>query len=357
MQVSIGTGGVAVAVAIVAAVVFATAPPGQPQYAFAEASPVPFSLTEISRITNDDGLNFYGYGGVMGIVTFESDGRAYAVVGLNYDVRVIQLTANADHAAHGSGPGDTAYLTITTHNPVCTALVLDTLGATRFTDIYPSYSADDMVDGVNVTAVIWARDANMTMAALVGQPEVSRVAAYLSVPQNAMSERPTPLAPATDPDADMSGSIRGCSKNVAYDLATHAMASIGWAGAQPGTGPKHLSDTSPAGASGSGDGPETESESLTLDPHPGSRLEGELYFSLEGSFVSVGIWTHDIRATWAFVQENGGLITSVPRDYGDRPLGARSLMGSYLPPELLGSLMLRDEISAINAGGPPILEQ
>ena len=289
--------------------------------------------------------------------TFESDGRAYAVVGLNYDVRVIQLTANADHAAHGSGPGDTAYLTITTHNPVCTALVLDALGATRFTDIYPSYSADDMVDGVNVTAVIWARDANMTMAALVGQPEVSRVAAYLSVPQNAMSERPTPLAPATDPDADMSGSIRGCSKNVAYDLATHAMASIGWAGAQPGTGPKHLSDTSPAGASGSGDGPETESESLTLDPHPGSRLEGELYFSLEGSFVSVGIWTHDIRATWAFVQENGGLITSVPRDYGDRPLGARSLMGSYLPPELLGSLMLRDEISAINAGGPPILEQ
>ena len=315
----------------------------------------------------------YPLGGTRNTATFESDGRAYAVVGLVHDVRVMQLAANADHAAYenivcvstitcsftptanadraayGSGPDDTTvHLAITTHNPVCTALVLDALGATRFTDIYPSYSADDMINGVNITAAVWARDTNMTMAALVGQPEVSRVAAHLPVPQNATSERPAPLALATDPDADMTGSIRGCSKNVAYDLATHAMASIGWAGAEPGTGP--------VGASGLDDGPEIESESLTLDPHPGSRLEGRLYFSLNGSLVSVGIWTHDIRATWAFVQENGGLVTSVPRDYEDRPLGARSLMGSYLPSDLIGPLMLRDEISAINAGGPPILE-
>lgn len=260
-------------------------------------------------------------------------------------------------AAYGSGPDDTTVdLAITSHNPVCTALVLDALGATRFTDIYPSYSADDMINGVNVTAAVWARDTNMTMAALVGQPEVSRVAAYSPVPQNATSERPAPLALATDPDADMRGGIRGCSKNVAHGLATHAMAGIGWAGAEPGTGPRHTPDAGAVGASGSGDGPGTGSESLTLDPNPGSRLEGNLIVSLDGTMAGVDIWTHDIRATWAFVQENGGLVTSVPRDYEDRPLGAISLMGSYLPLDLLGSFMLRDEISAINAGGPPILE-
>ena len=91
MQVSIGTGGVAVAVAIVAAVVFATAPPGLPQYAFAEASPVPFSLTEISRITDDDGLYFHTNGGVRGIVTFESDGHAYAAVTSLRNVQVLDL--------------------------------------------------------------------------------------------------------------------------------------------------------------------------------------------------------------------------------------------------------------------------
>ena len=314
----------------------------------------PNHIVPAGRIAYDDSLRL---GGARNIATFESDGHAYAVVGLVHDVRVIQLTANADRAAYGSGPDDTAYLTITTHNPVCTALVLDAIGATRFTDIYPSYSAGDMVDGVNVTAVVWARDANMTMAALVGQPEVSRVAAYLSVPQNATSERLAPLALATDPDADMRGGTRPCSKNVAYDLATHAMAGIGWAGAEPGTGPRHTPDAGAAGASGSGDGPGTGSESLTLDPNPGSRLKGNLEVSLDGTMAGVDIWTHDIRAIWAFVQENGGLVTSVPRDYEDRPLGARNLMGSYLPLDLLGSFMLRDEISAINAGGPPILEQ
>ena len=193
-----------------------------------------------------------------------------------------------------------------------------------------------MINGVNITAIIWARDTNMAMAALVGQPEVSRVAAYSSVPQNDTSERLALLARAADPDADMSGIIRGCSKNVAYDFATYAMASIGWAGAQPGTGPRHLPNGGPTGASGSDDGLETGSESLTVDPHPGSRWEGRVYLSLNGNLVSVGIWTHDIRDTWAFVQESGGLVTSVPRDHEDWPPGAARLMGAYVPPDLLG---------------------
>ena len=47
----------------------------------------------------------------------------------------------APKVAYGSGPDDTIVdLAITSHNPVCTALVLDALGAARFTDIRPSYA-------------------------------------------------------------------------------------------------------------------------------------------------------------------------------------------------------------------------
>ena len=96
------------AAAIVAAVVLVTTLAGPPQYAFAEMAPTPINLTMAGRISDDDGLNLYA---INDIATFESAGRAYAVIISGGGVQVLDLTDPHNivpAGLHPSGGGDIA---------------------------------------------------------------------------------------------------------------------------------------------------------------------------------------------------------------------------------------------------------
>ena len=90
MLVSVGTYVVAVAtVSIAVTTVFAAAPSGLPQHAFADAAPSPINLGAVGNITDNDHLYLYD---TSGIGTFESAGRAYVAVVSGEGVQVLDLT-------------------------------------------------------------------------------------------------------------------------------------------------------------------------------------------------------------------------------------------------------------------------
>ena len=110
--------------------------------------------------------------------------------------------------AHGSEP-DPINLVITTHNPACTAAHLDYLGAVRLTDVKPwirhgasGYTHNEIANGVNVTAIIWERDSNITIRSVLERPEVSGVAAYSRVTPNS-TEAVALLAKYDNPDVKL----------------------------------------------------------------------------------------------------------------------------------------------------------
>ena len=116
--------------------------------------------------------------------------------------------------AHGSDVNNTtAHLVITTHNPSCTAVHLDRLGVVRLTGVQPTvrdgvfgYSADEFRNGINVTAVVWAHEANQTVSNMLGRFEVRSVAVYSPAVSNATrSDQPVLLASHTNTYTDTLG--------------------------------------------------------------------------------------------------------------------------------------------------------
>ena len=117
-------------------------------------------------------------------------------------------------AAYGSEVNNTTvHLVITTHNPSCTAVHLDRLGAARLTDVQPTvrdgvfgYGADEFREGINVTAAVWTHEANKTASNMLERLEVRGVAAYLPAASNTtLPEQPVLLASHIDAYTDSLG--------------------------------------------------------------------------------------------------------------------------------------------------------
>ena len=114
------------------------------------------------------------------------------------------LEHHADKSAYGSSLGaapdhTVVELVVTTHYPPCTALFLNHINVTRLTAVRPhwswdtglvGYSDEEYERGINVTAIVWPRDANETMSAIAERPEVLGVAAYPHDAQNAAGTLP-----------------------------------------------------------------------------------------------------------------------------------------------------------------------
>ena len=325
----------------------------------------PYNIVPAGHIY-DDGSRYLSP--ISGIDIFESANRTYAVTALFAAVQVVQLTADAaDRAAHGNGQGSaTVSLSITTHNPACTAVHLDYLGTTRLTDVRPwyrngtlGYTHDEIVNGVNIIAVIWAHDSNMTIPSILERPEVSSVATYSYIAPNS-TETPALLAQANNtgviwPDMGLPtkcGTLRPHMILLVMDV-------VGWGGAEPGTGPRGamsangtepgsdgpagqgLTDDKSGGPAAAGPAP------LTLDNLVGERVDPESGLVYIGDMIGVKISAYNTTVVWEYLKENGALVTNV----------SLVRVESFVPPSLLGPLSFRDDVYNIVELVVDVLEQ
>ena len=249
--------------------------------------------------------------------------------------------------AHGS-ESEPINLIITTHNPACTAVHLDYLGAVRLTDVKPwlrysvlGYTHTEITNGVNVTAVVWARDSNMTIQSVLERPEVSGVAAYSYIAPNS-NEAPTLLARYDNLDVirpDM-GLPTSCGMMHGHMLLS-AMDDVGWDGAGPGAMPadrKEVDHTGPCG-------PATAEPPLTLDAIPATRINPESGTVYAGDLMGVEIYTSNNTSVWAYLKGNGALVT------GAGP----GMVSGFVPSLVLWPLSMRDDVSWMRATEMPVL--
>ena len=252
---------------------------------------------------------------------------------------------------HGIEPDPTSIsLVVTTHNPACTAVHLDHLGIVRLTDVRPwyrdgsfGYTSNDIIDGVNVTAAVWARDSNTAIPAILERPEVSSVSTYSRVAPNS-TEAPTPLAEYDNPDVirpDMGHPTR-CGLATNHMLLV-MMDGIGWGGAGPDAAPAdrkevdHVSPGMPA---------TPEPIPLTLDTAYTTRVDTKSGTVYVGDLMGVEIWTSNHTAVWAHLKGNGALVTGA----------APGVVAGYIPPSMLWSIIIRDDVSGIRESKLPAQE-
>ena len=214
-------------------------------------------------------------------------------------------------------------LTITSHNPPCTAALLDHLGVARLTDVQQlridrvkTYSAAELVRGINITAVVWPSEVNKTMTELVERPEVRSVVAHTYTTQNTTSAKQSALlAQAINPNVktweDTPGKTR-CDI-MSQDLINMIMDDAGWGGVSgPNPAPTPTPSPNPAGDS------ELASETLTLDTCPPTEhyVDPETRIYHCGDLIKVLVWTYNTTDTWRFLQENGALVLSAGDEDG-----------------------------------------
>lgn len=241
-------------------------------------------------------------------------------------------------------------LVITTHNPACTAAFLNHIDVTRLTDVRPhfrdgvrGYSADEYESGINVTAIIWPHQTNETVAAVVERTEVSRVAAYLHIVNatspalNATSpEQRQLLALAINTNVEKDRTPLRCDP-LSYAIAKALLDDVGWAGS-PNAGPTGASDPDAKRDAGP--------VALTIDRIPISDLErdrdGTVHY---GDLLGVGIGTNNVNATWAYLKENGALVTHVRGE--DRQPGSYGYLIAFIRPLLVWDIIERDEVLEI----------
>ena len=239
-----------------------------------------------------------------------------------------------------------ALLTITTHNPICTALQLNHLEVTRLTDIRLSYPHANITSGINLTAAIWAYDANSTIPAIL-RSEVSSVAMYSHIMSNATTnttsaEQPELLRLEVNPDVVMPvyPTWTPCDTGAPFLLD-----SVELEGAEPGTGPMGLppgnrTEPEPAGPTGSSG---AEPEPLTLDPRPPGLPDPESQIFYHEDLMAVSITTYGNAATdiWRYLKDNEALVFDV--NYGENV----DEIGAYVPPSVLWPLSTMDDIRRI----------
>ena len=232
---------------------------------------------------------------------------------------------------------DTLNLIITTHNPFCTALYLNYTDITRLTDIRPqrlgtSYSYTDIERylGIDVTAVIWAADSNMTIPAILHRPDVSSVMVYAS-----SNSTTTPRLLALFHDPDVTPNWHGITEcgALSEEHIPMLMDNVGWKGSKPDTGPvpKSFDDSSDA---------PIDRAKLTLDPYPITHMDPKTGLVYAGDLLRVGVKTTDYMAIWSYMKENGAIVTDVYQEY--------EYVSGYIPPSLIGPLAMRDDVYRIN---------
>ena len=255
------------------------------------------------------------------------------------------LEHHAGKSAYGSSLGavpdhTVVELVITTHNPVCTAGFLHHINVTRLTDVRPlyrdgvrGYSADQYENGINVTAIIWPRDAAEVMRAVAERTEVRSVAAYPYGAQNATGQSP-PLALAANPDVETPEFYGGATRcDVIFDsdlLQMFMDEVVGWNGAP---------DPVPRYAEIADEVMESTPINLTLDPRPADQQDPISKIYHYGDLVRVGVWTYNVTDAWAHLQKNGALVIYAI-DNGES-LGK---VGAYIPISLMWSLHERDGV-------------
>lgn len=95
------------------------------------------------------------------------------------------------------------------------------------------YHPHDVARGINITAVIWVHDSNMTIPVILGRTEVSNLAMYSYVRSNDTSaEQPVLLASKDNPDVikNSYGPVL-CESGLESDVILYLMNTIGWEGA------------------------------------------------------------------------------------------------------------------------------
>ena len=268
----------------------------------------------------------------------------------------VQDVNNATDTAMAMGPdvnNTVVLLNITTHNPACTAAFLNHTDITRLTDVWPQYrdgvpkyGPDEYERGINITAIIWSHQTNETVAVVVEQMEVSRVAAYLHAAQNATSpEQPRLLALAIDPDVEKFTGPSPCHP-LSYNIAEALLDEIGWAGAGPNARPTGPPNADPTGASSQDREQDSGPVTLAIDRIPFSDLElGRWGTTHYGDLFGLGIATNNTTATWTYLKENGALVTRVV-DENDQPDRYGRIL-AYIPPSLVWGIIERDEVLEI----------
>ena len=252
----------------------------------------------------------------------------------------------------------TALLTITTYQPWCTALELNHLNITRLTDVYPyyrfgegfGYDPAELRNGINVTAVIWEQDADLTIPTILELPEVVSIGMYSPAAQNTTTPMVLTELSVNHNVTWRGDSIARCGDAVDTNVIWSLLDSIGLEGAEPGTGPMGLPPSNrtepepagPAGASGA------EPEPLTLDPQPVPThfdpISGTDYY---GDLMMVSISTYGNAATdvWRYLKDNGAIVYRVwPDEEVD-------LLSAYVPPSILWPLSTMDDIRKIRPIG------
>ena len=249
--------------------------------------------------------------------------------------------------AHGNEP-EPINLVITTHNPACTAVHLDYLGVTRLTDVKPwlrhgvlGYTHSEITSGVNVTAIVWARDSNVTIPAILERPEVSGVAAYSHIAPNS-TEAPMPLAQYDNPDVIRPHMGHPTPCGLATDHILLAMMDdICWGGAAPDATP---ADRKEIDHSRPGMPATPEPVPPALDAISNMRIDVESGTAYVGDLMGVEIYTSNHTSVWAYLKDNGALV------FGAGP-GA---VAGYASPHVLWPLLMRDDISAIRQISLPV---
>ena len=272
------------------------------------------------------------------------------------------LEHHAGKSAYNSGlgavPDHTAVeLVITTHYPPCTAMFLNHINVTRLTDVRPhwswdtglvGYSDEEYERGINVTAVVWPRDADETMSAIADRPEVLGVAAYPHGTQNAAGPS-TLLALVANPDPESySGGVPVC-RPVSQEVLDLVMGGLGWAGAGPDAEPA----ASRAGASSEPAAqPVTSQADLALDSIVWSEryVKSGVYYY--GDFLGVSVVTDVVNATWAYMRENGALVTGVLGE--NDPRDTVGLVDGYAPLSLIFPLWEREEVVNVRTLHQPL---
>ena len=285
-------------------------------------------------------------------------GAALLVLGVLALSGAVYDAAHAEQDAAVEPGNSTVSLVVTTHNPACTAVHLDYLEVTRLTDVRPwyrngtfGYTYDEITNGVNITAVIWARDSNMTIPSILERPEVSSISTYSYVEPNS-TDAPTLLAQANNTDVvrpDLTRLPTECG-NIRPHIFLLLMDAVGWDGAEPGTGPRGA--ISANGTEPESDGPTDQGRTndrfsaqataepppLTLNPWPETRVDPESGIIYAGDLMGVSIRTSNYTAVWAFLKENEALVTRA------KP----QLVSGYIPPSILWPLSMLDGICSIN---------
>ena len=321
----------------------------------------------------------------------------YAVL-LAVVVLALSGAAWADDAAAEDSNPIQVRLVITTHNPACTAAFLNSTGVTRITDVLPryrdgvyGYSKEDVDRGINVTAVVWHHEYNMSVRALAERPEVSGVAAYpfrTSLPAfagamewmdgmttygptapNTTSLKPLdlvlflatsfrttaanttslePLAVYSDVEkSDFDGFYSPCRPMYPLNMLELVMDSIGWPGAGPGAEPASEPIPGPVGAAGGANEPHP----LALDTVLWEDRSIESNLIYYGDLIGVSITSYNVNATWAYLKEIGALVTYV--EGAERPPDEKGGMLAYVPVPLLWSIWDREDVWGVSTLSPP----